>query len=226
MSENAAKSEAATSGKKLPPGRHKLPREVVVANQRERLLHAATEALAEHGYSGLKVDQVIEGASVSRATFYEQFADKHDVALAAHAAAFERLRQEIVIACGAHSDWPAGVAAAVGAALDFTVESPAQASLVLISSPTAADPRLGRHWLVVHQHLAGLLRDGRERMQGRPAPLELTEDAAIGAAVSVVSARLIAGELDQIPALKPELVQLILTPYLGSREARSVALAA
>src|SRR5207245_95741 len=56
---------------RLPRGAHKLPREVVVGHQRERLLSGAARALAEHGYASLTVEQVIEQAGVSRATFYE-----------------------------------------------------------------------------------------------------------------------------------------------------------
>jgi AcrR family transcriptional regulator len=207
---------------RLPRGRHKLSRSTVMANQRERLLAAATEALAEHGYSALTVDQVIEGAGVSRATFYQQFADKHECVLAAHEEAFERLRETIAAACVGQDSWAGGVAAGVAAAVDFAVESPNQASLVTETYPAASDPVLARHGLTTHEFLAGLLRTGPEG-NAAPPPSELTERAVIGATVSVIGGRLMSGEADRLEELKPDLIELVLTPYLGGEKARTFA---
>jgi AcrR family transcriptional regulator len=204
---------------RLPRGRHKLSRSTVMANQRERLLAATTEALAEHGYSALTVDHVIDGAGVSRATFYQQFGDKHECVLAAHEAAFERLREAIDGACATQESWAAGVAAAVEAAVDFAIESPAQASLITETYPAASDPMLARHGLATHEYLAGLLRRSGA---GAPQPSELTERAVIGAAVSVIGGRLMCGEADRLEELKPGLVEHVLAPYLGDEEARGL----
>jgi hypothetical protein len=43
--------------------------------------------------------------------------------------------------------------------------------------------------------------------------------------MSVVGVRLLAGEAEELPKLRPELSQIILAPYIGDREARRVALA-
>jgi hypothetical protein len=52
---------------------------------------------------------------------------------------------------------------------------------------------------------------------------QLTERALVGAATSVIGAKLMAGQADRLVDLEPELVQLILMPYLGSEEAYEVA---
>jgi hypothetical protein len=44
--------------------------------------------------------------------------------------------------------------------------------------------------------------------------------------MSVVGARLTAGEAESLLELKPELVRMILTPYVGDDEARRAATAA
>ena len=75
----------------LPRGPHKLPREIVTDHQRWRLLTAAAQVLAEHGYAELTVEHIIREAGVSRTTFYEHFKNKRDCILAAHGIAFERL---------------------------------------------------------------------------------------------------------------------------------------
>ena len=68
----------------VPRGRHGLSREEVARLQRERVLRAFTELLAEHGFAKLRIAWVCERAGVSNATFYALFADKEDCACAAY----------------------------------------------------------------------------------------------------------------------------------------------
>jgi AcrR family transcriptional regulator len=69
-------------GTPLPPGRHKIPRSEVRASQRERLLRAMLEEVAEHGYAGTTVPRVIAAARVSRNSFFALFSGKLDCFLA------------------------------------------------------------------------------------------------------------------------------------------------
>jgi AcrR family transcriptional regulator len=210
---------------KLPSGRHRLPREVVVAHQRARLLAAAAEAVAEHGYAAVSVRHVIEGAGVSRATFYQQFDDLQDCIAAACGEASERLIREVSSACSSQQEWSDGVAAAVGAGLEFTVSAPAMAGLLTIGN-SPVDPQLARRANAVRDQLVGLLRAGRERSSGAVTEPDLMEQALIGGLISVISARLSANQVASLSQLRPELIQLLLTPYLGAPEARRVAVAA
>jgi AcrR family transcriptional regulator len=54
-----------------------------------------TQVAARHGYSEASVARVVEQAGVSRATFYEHFADKEDCFLAAFEQATRKLEQSI-----------------------------------------------------------------------------------------------------------------------------------
>ena len=46
--------------RRLPPGRHGIPANLVVEHQRRRLIAAMAEALAEHGYANVTTTQVSE----------------------------------------------------------------------------------------------------------------------------------------------------------------------
>ncbi|HEY5054440.1 MAG TPA: TetR/AcrR family transcriptional regulator [Solirubrobacterales bacterium] len=210
------------NGWKLPSGRHKLPREVVEAHQRSRLLAAAAEAVAEHGYAAVSVRHLIERAGVSRATFYQQFDDLQHCIVSACGDASERLIRDISSACASQREWPESVAAAVNAGLEFTVAAPAQAGLLMIGN-SPVDRRLARRADAVRDQLAGLLRAGRERCPEALTEPDLMEPALIGGLISVIGAWLNAGQVDRLPQLRPELIQLLLTPYLGAPEARRVA---
>src|SRR6516162_10790620 len=75
----------------LPSGRHGLLRSFVAANQRERILSAVAEAVAELGYAEMSVEAIVVRAGVSRRTFYEHFKNKEDAFLAAYDALLYQL---------------------------------------------------------------------------------------------------------------------------------------
>ena len=73
--------------RKLPPGRHGLPRQFVLHNQRGRLVEAAMHVFGTRSFGEARVADVLEHAAISRKTFYEQFADKEACFMAAYEAA-------------------------------------------------------------------------------------------------------------------------------------------
>ncbi len=79
-----AESTIFGSATSLPRGPHRLTREQVAASQRTRLMAAFTELLAECGYANVTIGELAARAGVSRAAFYEHFADKQACMLAAY----------------------------------------------------------------------------------------------------------------------------------------------
>jgi len=195
---------------------------VVADNQRQRLMAAAARAISEHGYAELTVEQVLAEAGISRTTFYENFANKRECVLAAHEEAFDRLAAELFRACAEEPDWPAKVAAGVRTAIAFAVARPEEAQLLIVDA-VAADPTLAARVLDSNESLVGILRNGREQSHRAAALPELTERALIGAAGSVIGSRLLSHQADRLPALEPELIQLMVMPYVGAAEGRRLA---
>jgi len=179
-------------------------------------------ALARKGYAEMSVEDVLTEAGVSRTTFYEHFKNKRECALRAHEEAFDRLAAELFRACAGESEWPARVAAAIEAAIGFAAQAPEEAQLLLVDA-LAADPTLAKRVLASNDYLVGLLRNGREQCVQATTLPELTERALIGAAASLIGNRLMSGQVDRLPELEPQLVQLMLMPYVGIGEARRVA---
>jgi AcrR family transcriptional regulator len=63
-------------GDPLPRGRHKLSPEEVRASQRERILRAMLELVADRGYAATSVPDVVTAARVSKSGFYSLFDGK------------------------------------------------------------------------------------------------------------------------------------------------------
>lgn len=207
---------------RLPPGRHGLGREEVIANQRARLLAATAQAVTEVGYSSLTVGEITKRAAVSRVTFYEIFAGKNELLAAAFAEALGSLRAAIATSCATRA-WPENVIAGVRAAVEFAAASPAEAALLTVDG-LAVEPELGPSLHAANDQLAAMLRGARDAASAEELPA-LTEQALIGGASAVIGAHL-AGELGGSTAgLSAQLAQLILSPYLGASRAADLVTA-
>ena len=113
--------------RRLPPGPHGLPPELVERNQRERLIAAMAEVCADRGYAESSVAEVAKRAGVSTASFYRQFKDKRECMLASFEELFGRLLEALEDACPSEAE--PGERARAGAA--------AAAALLADDLPTA-----------------------------------------------------------------------------------------
>lgn len=83
MKKSAEPPKASVVPRILPRGRHKLDPELVAASQRQRLLEAITELVAEKGYSDVTIGEIVTRAGTAKRTFYDHFVDKLECFLAA-----------------------------------------------------------------------------------------------------------------------------------------------
>jgi len=209
---------------RLPPGRHGLPREFVVHNQRERLIAGLAEAIAENGYSGTTIAHITRHAAVSRRTFYEHFSSKDECFVAAYDTVMEELRERVSAAFESAEDWPHAVKAGIGAMLEFLAAEPHLARLCMVEALVAGPVVVERYDAAI-QSFVPYFQTGRE---GRPPEVlarlsPTTEEALVGGMVSLISRRIIAGKAEDLEELLPDLVEFTLTPYLGSAEAAKIA---
>src|SRR6059058_3856112 len=78
----------------VPRGRHAPPLEVRLTVQRRRLFEAAATVFAQRGFADATAEAISREAGMSKATFYEHFANKEEAILALFdEAATEVMRQ-------------------------------------------------------------------------------------------------------------------------------------
>jgi hypothetical protein len=135
---------------------------------------------------------------------------------AAFDAAAPRLRQAVLAACPRDADWPARVAAAIYAVLDFALADP-QAICILTRGALIQRPHGPNRFLELVEHFAELLRAQVPQDDELPAS---TERAVIGAVAVTIADHLRHDRLDRLRDAGPELVELSLRPYLGREQAR------
>lgn len=139
-------------------------------------------------------------------------------------AAFARLQVRIETACAAEDEWPAQVAAGVRAALEFAAAEPRSAGLLTNEALAAGRAGYARYDRML-SHFGERLLPGRSlRPEGEALP-EIVEKAMTGGIAMLIAQRLDMGRADEVPALAREATQFVLTPYVGTEEARRVAAA-
>jgi AcrR family transcriptional regulator len=206
--------------RRLPPGRHGLSREFVTQNQRDRLAAGMIATVAERGYHETTIAAIAAAAGVSRRTFYSYFDSKEACFLDTFALIEEHLVEVMGEAAKTERGWSAKVRAQLAAMLEELSANPELVRFALIAPPAAGGAFLERYRAFL-ERLIGVVAD--ERPARSRQPNEGAELAMAGGLAALIVAKVNAGEGDRLPELLSELVELILTPYLGHQRAAAQA---
>lgn len=180
-------------GRRLPPGSHGIPADVVARNQRERLVAAMAEVCADGGYAEATVSAVAKRAGVSSLTFYKQFADKRDCMLAAHRQLMGRLLEAVDRAREEEGDLGSMPGATVRTALAIFAADAPSAQLLTIETLAAGSEGVKRHDAMVEAFA--------ERLK--------TDWVRAAGILALVGKLVVAGESDRLPELEDELVATV-----------------
>jgi AcrR family transcriptional regulator len=205
---------------RLPPGRHGLPREFVVQNQRDRLTAGMIAVVAERGYHAATITGIAAAAGVSRRTFYAYFDSKEDCYLATYDIIAEHLYEVGAEAAATEQSWPRRVRAVLAAVLGSLAANPDLARFVLIEPNRTGGRIAGRLRTATEPGLAELDRSLPKDVK---APSREVQNALLAGMVALIARLVEAGEGERLEGLLPELAELLLTPYVGRDEAAAVA---
>jgi AcrR family transcriptional regulator len=218
-SEMSSRNEKGRAGGVLGSDSGQPSHELVESIQRARLLNAMIEVAAERGYLGASVGHVVARAGMSRRTFYEMFESREDCFLAAFDTGVERAAAALAQGYERERTWRGGVRAALIELLELLDREPALARMCMVEALAAGPLPLERRAEVLRR-LARTLEDvaTQERRGGRE-PVLLSAEGIVGGALSVAHTRLLEQRPGSLLELLPQLMALIVLPYLGPRAA-------
>lgn len=127
--------------------------------------------------------------------------------------------EEIVLrACSSKAEWPARIAAGVYAGVDFAIAHPE--IFKSFTSPLEGQAESLARYDALIRRFTGFLQ--------AQAPLDdrlpgSTDTALVGGVVGLVGDHVRLGRTERLTELRPDLVLLVLLPYLGFAEAKSWA---
>jgi len=200
----------------VPRGRHAPPLEVRLRRQRGRLFEAAAVVFARAGYAEASAEAISREAGMSKATFYEHFANKEECILALFDEAATGIAREVRSISGRdYPDAPARLHAGVSAFVAALTNNPALAQTVIVET-VGAGPRTVEQRDAVLQAYADWLYDDNARNAARyQTPTFVSRDdafAVIGAIFELVSRQLRTGR----PAHPQDLVPVIERTVIGA----------
>jgi AcrR family transcriptional regulator len=212
--------------RRLPRGSHGLDRGVVEASQRARLLEAVGRAVADRGYAGATIDDIVRRAGVSKKTFYEHFRDKEECFLAAYEAAAGELFARVRDAHSEPGDWLGRTRAGITAYLRWLAAEPALARVFLIEV-AAAGPRAAERRERLRDRYAELMRELQDEARGQiptlpRLPIEIFH-AVVAAVDELVVRRIREGGAEDLPELEPVLFYLQVALLAGPQVAAESA---
>lgn len=219
----AADSSILRSPLALPRGPHSLTREQVATSQRERLMTAFTELLAERGYAAVTIRELARRARVSPAAFYEHFADREACLLAAYDRFAAAVAAAVTPPVDEDAPWSAFIAASLDGYLAALAHDPIAARAFLVEMDAAGSTARRRRReainafaaVIAQRHAAIRARD--PRLGPLPAAVYVT------LALGVRELAQEAVENDPRPALKelaPQIVVLMTAVVEGAAAAQ------
>jgi len=189
--------------------------------QRDRLLEAAAEVFAQRGYAEASAEAISREAGMSKATFYEHFANKEEVILALFEAAAAVVLERMAEAARHVPDEPdARVRAGLGAFVAAVAEYPA-ASQTLLLEIIGAGPRAMERRDAIMETFARAIDEENKRAHERfgTPRLKSLDDAyaLVGAITELASRQLRLGRPENVRDLEPVIERLILGVLAQSR---------
>jgi AcrR family transcriptional regulator len=195
-------------------GRHAPPPEVRLPLQRERLLRAAAREFAERGYAGASSESISRRAGMSKATFYEHFANKEECMLALFDMGAELVQDAMADAA---RNAPVGDArerlrAGTRAFLGVLAEHPEFAQTLLVEI-IGAGPRAAQRRDQILQAFAGVVdaENAAAARRGLMGRFSSPHDsfAVVGAVTELVSRQVRLGVPEHMLDLAPVIDRLI-----------------
>lgn len=181
---------------------------------RERLLEAMLLVSGERGYEQISVQDVIERAKASRATFYKHFDDKEDCFAQAYREAANWLYQRLTGVARRQPGWREGLRAGLAELLEFCANQPALARALLVEPHAAGGAAMVEHNLLM-ERLSRAIDGARREIPSRQAPPPVTATFMVGAIETLVRTKLMSDEPETAPEMLPGLLHFVVMQFFG-----------
>ncbi|HET7052764.1 MAG TPA: TetR/AcrR family transcriptional regulator [Solirubrobacterales bacterium] len=186
---------------------------------RRRIVAAMIELVAEQGYGGTTVKQLLERAGVRRADFRRLFSGKEACFLAVYEEMSESFTGEVFAAFEREEEWREGLRAAAYAAARWVGEHPREARYATVETMMAGEFAVARREATLRRFV-DLIDAGREQAEDPEPASRAMAEGVVGGILGMLSKNLRRGTRARPEDFVPELMFLAVRPYLGIEVAR------
>jgi AcrR family transcriptional regulator len=214
MGRSMVQPESPRTPSVVPRGRHAPPLEVRLNVQRRRLFEAAATVFARRGFADATAEAISREAGMSKATFYEHFANKEECILALFdEAATDALRQMAEADPGDAESYAEHLRLGTRAFLRTLAEWPDAAQTLLVEIIGAGPRATERRDAIMEAFADAIYRDNADVAPRYSAPRFASRDdafACVGAITELASRQLRTGHPHDIRDLEPVIERLML----------------
>jgi AcrR family transcriptional regulator len=196
----------------VPRGRHAPPLEVRLERQRERLFAAAAAVFARMGYAEASAEAISREAGMSKATFYEHFANKEECILALFDAAAAQVREAVALSTASGESPEVRVQQGVQAFLTALVAFPDHARTLLVEIIGAGPKATERRDAILEDFAELIVRENEIAVEQYGAPKLASPDdayALVGAIIELAGRQLRRGIPADMLDLQPVIERLV-----------------
>jgi AcrR family transcriptional regulator len=180
-------------------------------------MEAMLDLASSLGYNAVSVEDIVDRAGVAREDFDTSFSSKEACALAVYAkiqTEFRHLAQE---AYESEERWPDSMRAALYAGVGWVVEHPRETRFAMVETLAISDFAQAQRE-TGFPLFTSMVDGGREYAEDPESVSSFTAEGVVGSIGQLVTKRLKRGEVEPF-ALVPELMYMIVLPYLGEEAA-------
>jgi len=175
-------------------------------------MDAMAELTAEQGYDATKIADIVRRAGVARKTLYDNFDGKEEVFLGAFDSAVDEVAGQIDEAsAAAGEDWVERVTAGLHVFLAYVAEKPAIARMCIVEAMSATPASAERYDAAIGR-LVEQLRASAPSSSGLAGT---TAETLVGGVAWILHQEIRRGRAEQALDLMPQLLDFLLSPYLG-----------
>jgi AcrR family transcriptional regulator len=191
----------------------------IVFSQAEQIIRALAAAAGERGYPAVTIAEIAARASVSQATFYSHFPDKHAALIAALDSAGAQMLGVVMPAARRASDWANAVRAAIGALCAFCAAEPDLARLAAVETYSAGPMALEQRDKTIDE-MRALIEPG---YLIAPDTSPIVADAVLRAVWALLYGRIVSEGAHSLPQIAPLASYMVLEPFIGAQEAARIS---
>lgn len=204
---------------RLPPGPQPVTRDAAPADQRRRILQAAADLIAEHGYQATTAEMIIRRARVGYGTFYKHFEGKEACLLDLFDRNIERSERRLRgVYERQEGGWPQKIAAVVASLFEDVRADPEVARVCLVEAQTVGQAGIERYDAAI-QRFEPFFQPGRQASPHGERLPETLEGTVASGVLWVVHQQLRRREPENLTSLLPETIEFVLRPYVGEEQA-------
>jgi AcrR family transcriptional regulator len=188
-------------------------------DERQLIVAAMVELVAEQGYKATTVKQLLERAGVRQAAFRRLFAGKRACFLETYEELSERFGEHVFAAFEGEREWRDGLRAAAYAAAAWIGEHPREARYAVIETMAAGEFAVERREATLRRFV-DLVDAGRRQLDQPDSVSRAMAEGVVGGIVGMLTKNLRRDARVRAEDFVPDLMFLAVRPYLGHEAAR------